>query len=89
MVSLAARTKVLLAESRVKAPAPPELRVKAPVAVSDVDEPRDTVPLPPWMVRLPALVLQVEAAAEVKVRAPADVVKLEAALAVRETAPVS
>jgi hypothetical protein len=79
---------MLLAESRVKAPAPPELRVKAPAAVRLVLVPRLTVPDPAWRVKLPALVDQVAAAAEVRVKAPELVVRLEAALAVRETAPV-
>jgi hypothetical protein len=41
-----------------------------------------------WSDKLPALVDQVAAAAEVRVKAPDVVVRLEAALPVRETAPV-
>ena len=88
VVSEAASCNTLLAESSTKAPAPPELMVSAPPAVSEVDVPRLTVPDPPWMVRLPAVVDQVAAAAEVRVNAPVVVCKLEAALPVRETAPL-
>ena len=68
--------------SRVKALAPPLVMPSAPLAVRAVEVPKDTVPLPACKVKLPAVVLQVAAAAEVIVSAPAVVLIVLAAPAV-------
>jgi hypothetical protein len=73
--------------SRVRVLAPVELTLRAPLAVRVVEVPRLTVPEPPCRVRLPAVVLQVEAAAAVRVRAPEEVAIDEALRPDRARAP--
>jgi hypothetical protein len=67
----------------------PPVTVRAALEVSTVELPKETVPPPAWIVKVPAPVLQVAAAALVRVKAPELVVREEAALPARETAPVN
>ena len=91
MVLALALVPILMApvvpESSVYVDAAAILTLTAPLAVRTVLEPREMVPEPACIVKLPAVVLHVLAAAPVSVRAPAEVVRLEAAFPLRETAP--
>jgi hypothetical protein len=66
---LAPTSKVPDSELRVRAEVPPEAMVKAPLALRVVLLPSETVPPPPWIVKVPEAVDTELAAA--KLRAPA------------------